>query len=318
LWNRSFSWNLYASERAYGVATDSKDNVIAAGYWVNGSAPDWKVLKLGPAGSYLAGLRMNSTTIRNSSIGVLLQDSVAGSIFNSTILGSGCGLSINNSDNHTITNTSFKYGSYGACIDAYSSDNLFYYNNFTGNVVYHVSADASGNKFNTTGGGVAKGNFWDDALSLDIFDNNADGFGDSGDQYPYSLANGGQVSSYVTDYGPIVTKRCVDNDGDGYGKTGTNLSNCTYNAYADCNDNNESIIPPRDDLNMTSNITLCNGTFRLNTSSSNGIVNFKADNIVLTCNSTIIIGNNTGSAFYSASQSSVSVVKAIIGQVLQT
>jgi parallel beta-helix repeat protein len=308
LWNKSFSWNLYGSERAYGVGADSRDNVIAVGYWVNNLFPNWRVVKLGPASSYLAGLKMNSTTIRNSTIGVWLLNTTGGSIFNSTILGSGCGLSINNSDSYTITNTSFKYGSYGACIDASSSDNLFYYSNFTSNSVYQVSADASGNNFNTTGSGIAKGNFWDDALLLDIFDNNGDGFGDSGDQYPYSLANGGQVSSYVTDYGPIVTKRCVDNDGDGYGKIGTNLSNCTYNAYADCNDNNASIIPPRDDLNLTSNITLCNGTFYLNTSSSNGIVNFKTDNIILTCNSTIIIGNNTGSAFYSSGQSSVSVV----------
>ncbi|RLE47539.1 hypothetical protein DRJ25_02170, partial [Candidatus Woesearchaeota archaeon] len=68
----------------------------------------------------------------------------------------------------------------------------------------HASSVA-GNQFNTTVAGVPQGNYWDDIFTknLKIYDSNGDGFGDSGSQYPYSMANGGSVSAGVVDFGPI-------------------------------------------------------------------------------------------------------------------
>jgi parallel beta-helix repeat protein len=219
----------------------------------------------------------------------------------------GIGLSTN-SNNNTFTNNTLQVDTGGIDITA-STGNLFYYNNISGTAGYYARSTVSGNYFNITVGGKARGNFWDDVASLHIYDNNGDGFGDTGDQYPYSSAFSSKVSAYVSDWGPITNKTCVDNDGDNYGQPGTNLTACQYSQYGDCNDANASVFPPRDDLNITANTWLCNGTFYLNNSvSTNGIVNFKAGSITLTCNKTVIIGNNTGFGIYSKDYNQVSII----------
>jgi hypothetical protein len=107
----------------------------------------------------------------------------------------------------------------------------------------------------------------------------------------------------------LTVTGCEDEDGDGFGGfLSDNLSLCTHPYIYDCDDSNASILPPYDDLNITSNTWLCNGIYYLNTSASNGIVNFKASGINLTCNNTRIIGNNTGSAFYSSGLTGISLV----------
>jgi len=128
----------------------------------------------------------------------------------------------NSADNNNITNSTMMECQDGLEVDS-STGNLFYYNNFIKNSVLQADVDTTGNFFNTTNGtacsGCARGNFWDDIgiNGLDITDLNADGFGDSGSAWPYRSSNGGDVSTNVIDYGPIV--QAVPITSDNYTKT---------------------------------------------------------------------------------------------------
>jgi parallel beta-helix repeat protein len=106
--------------------------------------------------------------------------------------------------NNTIRNNTFYNSTYGVYIPtANSSYNLFFYNNFTSSSSLHaLSGSSIVNYWNTTVGGVARGNYWDDISSLKITDSNSDGYGDGGSQYPYNNTNGGKVSAGVNDWGP--------------------------------------------------------------------------------------------------------------------
>ncbi|MFC1742059.1 DUF2341 domain-containing protein, partial [Nanoarchaeota archaeon] len=165
--------------------------------------------------SVTADANISGCDLRNYSSGVLLDGAASGIIFNSTIDdSSACGLSVNNTDNYTMYNSTFSNNQYGACLDNESTGNLFYYNNFSSSTSYHTFADVSGNYFNTTNGSncgslCARGNFWDDVAGLLIFDTNSDGFGDTGTDYPYSSTVSSKVNVNVTDYGPITS---VTND----------------------------------------------------------------------------------------------------------
>ncbi|MBS3094430.1 PQQ-binding-like beta-propeller repeat protein, partial [Candidatus Pacearchaeota archaeon] len=55
-----------------------------------------------------------------------------------------------------------------------------------------------------------------------------------------------------------------------------------------------SCTTPVDNLQISSSITLCNGTYYLNDSSADGLINMTTNNTILTCNGTIIIGNTSG------------------------
>ncbi|RLJ08003.1 MAG: hypothetical protein DRP12_01365 [Candidatus Aenigmatarchaeota archaeon] len=81
--------------------------------------------------------------------------------------------------------------------------NVFHHNYFYNSQIEHAHSEVAGNHFNTTGSG-ARGNYWDDIESLEIYDADGDGYGDSGPDYPYSKAKGGKVSDYIVDYGPII------------------------------------------------------------------------------------------------------------------
>jgi hypothetical protein len=210
LWNRSYYFG--ASSSITGLNKDSDGNIYSAGAWLNTSHFDWFVMKTDSEGYYTTSLALNSTFVMNSATAILLQKSASGSIFNSSVNSSaGCGLSINDTDSYTVRNTTFSSNYYGVCIDASSTANLFYYNNFTNNSLYHAFADAAGNFFNTTNGSscganCSRGNYWDGILSLKIYDTNSDGFGDYGPQYPYNSTNGGNVSSNINDWGPITNR----------------------------------------------------------------------------------------------------------------
>jgi hypothetical protein len=53
---------------------------------------------------------------------------------------------------------------------------------------------------------VAHGNYWNGVTLLKIYDTSNTGFGDGGVDYPYSLANGGNVSANIEDWGPITSR----------------------------------------------------------------------------------------------------------------
>ncbi|HII72237.1 TPA: hypothetical protein HA265_05780, partial [Candidatus Woesearchaeota archaeon] len=192
------------------------------------------------------------------------------------------------SDNNNFTNNTFYNCNRGVHITS-GTGNKFYYNNFSNNALYHADAVA-GNHFNWTVGGVAHGNYWDDLDTLRIFDSDGDGFGDFGADYPYNSANGGHVTANVNDWGPITDKACYDNDLDTFYSTNSH-PDCPE--FKDCNDNNASIMPPKDNLVVNKNITLCNGTYYINDSISSGVIQITANDVILKGNNTLIVGNGT-------------------------
>lgn len=141
-----------------------------------------------------ANISAHTTGIRMENVSdSLIEDSI---ISNS----SSFGIFIYDSYNNTITRNKIFDNQYGVYIDGTSS-NLFYYNRFYNNTK-HARALTIGNDFNTSIGGKAHGNFWDDVATLNITDSDGDKFGDGGSQYPYNESNGGNVTGYVTDWGP--------------------------------------------------------------------------------------------------------------------
>ncbi|MFC1741787.1 LamG-like jellyroll fold domain-containing protein, partial [Nanoarchaeota archaeon] len=66
---------------------------------------------------------------------------------------------------------------------------------------------------------------------------------------------------------------CTDNDGDGFGAVGSEISACTYDNAYDCDDSNASLMPPGDDLNLSSDTMLCNGTYSIADTSNDGVIN---------------------------------------------
>jgi alpha-tubulin suppressor-like RCC1 family protein len=119
----------------------------------------------------------------------------------------------------------------------------FYYNRFYNSRDYQISTGGTGygTTFNTTVGGVAQGNCWDDILKngLDITDLNHDGWGDSGTDYPYGNANAQvAVPSYssLQDWGPLMGcalgSICGNSVTEGTEVCDGNSRACTVNGYA--------------------------------------------------------------------------------------
>ncbi|MBD3259714.1 DUF11 domain-containing protein [Candidatus Woesearchaeota archaeon] len=135
-------------------------------------------------------------------------------IHNNTLLANNAGgITIESSDNNTITNNTLNSNNIGVNVTGTSTGNIFYFNNFTGSKIVHAHADAVGNSFNRTNGAkaagfTAEGNAWDDIQQWQIYDSNADGFADTGAQYPYGLQTDGitiygNITGNVTDWGPM-------------------------------------------------------------------------------------------------------------------
>ncbi len=126
----------------------------------------------------------NSSVIRNNSYHnctdnaiLLINESRHNRIYNNTINLSWVGVNIRNGTNNTVWN-----------------------NSFTNSLHLHANA-ITGNYFNSS-----VGNYWDDILSLAIYDANRDGLGDSGPEYPYNSSNNANTSGTIQDYRPFTTK----------------------------------------------------------------------------------------------------------------
>ncbi len=126
----------------------------------------------------------NSSIIRNNSYYnctdnaiLLINESNHNRIYNNTINFSWIGVNIRNGTNNTVWN-----------------------NSFTNSLHAHANS-IIGNNFNSS-----VGNYWDDILSLKIFDTDADGLGDAGSEYPYNNTNNANVTGLVNDYRPFTTK----------------------------------------------------------------------------------------------------------------
>jgi uncharacterized delta-60 repeat protein len=287
LWNRTLAFNGTGSDLCRDVAIDSADNIVVACWWTNNGQYDWGVAKISGEGD------------------VIVSDSL---FINNTFTNSTRGLELaNRSERGIFRNNTFPDNDYGIYIGSTPINNVFYYNNFSGSSYYHAYSLNSTNEFNTTSGSDAHGNWWDDASSLDIIDNNNDGFANTGSDYPYNSTNNGNVSVGVTDWGPIVfAQTCYDNDGDG---AFNSSSDPTCADYFDCDDNNASLLPPRDELNITTDTWLCSGRYEIGNTVAvlNGVVNFNAGNITLTCLGTIIHGNKTGYGIFSADYTNITI-----------
>jgi parallel beta-helix repeat protein len=255
--------------------------------------------------------RFSGNVAYNSTNGFYIDSGPRANNFtNNTIYSNTYGMRFNGASTYNQAyNNTLRNNSYGVYLAAASTNNLFYYNRFENSTYAHASALAAGNSFNTTNGSscgafCARGNYWDDILSLDIVDSNADGFGDSGTEYPYNRTNGGNVTFNVTDYGPITTNTggaCYDTDGDGSYNTSSDPG-CS--AYFDCDDNNATLLPPRDDYVLTQNITLCAGTYYVNDSvfgPTEGVIYTSSGAYAgVQCNGTVVIGNNSNTFIYNA------------------
>ena len=56
---------------------------------------------------------------------------------------------------------------------------------------------------------------------------------------------------------------------------------------------------PFDDVGITTNTVLCQNTYHLNDTNSNGrVITINASNIVFNCNSSVLIGNTTGRGIF--------------------
>jgi parallel beta-helix repeat protein len=273
-----------------GIIASSKNNTVLESCAVRNYT---KGLYFDPA----FGASVSDLTISNNTYCILFDQMNNSYIENVTVFNCTYGVYLNYTNYTNVTNSSFFNNSYGVYLEG-STDNLLYYNNFTGSTTYHAYSDTAGNDFNTTNGAKAagyqaEGNFWDDVSSLDIIDVNIDGFGDAGTQHPYNNSNGGNVSININDWGPMGVASCDDNDGDTFYSSSSPPS-CAV--YLDCDDNNQTLLPPKDNLGVNTNITLCSGTYYINDSGANGIIIPGVDNIDIICNNTVIIGNFTGIA----------------------
>ncbi|MBW2972068.1 right-handed parallel beta-helix repeat-containing protein, partial [Candidatus Woesearchaeota archaeon] len=232
-------------------------------------------------------------------------------VSSSTLYDNIVAIGFSNGDNNLAYNNTISGNDYGVYIDPASTGNTFYYNNFTSNTI-HAKSTITGNYFNRTNTGKAagfqaEGNWWDDVPDMNIYDTDDDGYGDFGSEYPYNSSYSSKVTANVSDWGPVTDKNCADDDNDGYGAEGSYRDLCTYPDYPDCNDNNASFYPPRDDLNITENTWLCSGTYFINDAANNGLVNFKADDISLACNKTLVVGSNSGYAFAAVGRDNVTL-----------
>ncbi|MFQ5474270.1 MAG: right-handed parallel beta-helix repeat-containing protein [Candidatus Nanoarchaeia archaeon] len=238
---------------------------------------------------------INGTMIAGNGFGgIRLDDSNYTRLSNISVHNHTRGLYLIGSHNASVYNSSFFDNSYGVLLATTSTANVFYYNNFSNNLIIHMNASVAGNQFNTSVGGVAQGNYWDDidASQLYIFDTNLDGWGDSGTDYPYNSSNRGNVSKYVQDFGPKI----ADSDGDGSPD------------WQDCADNNATILPPYDDLNISENKILCPGTYQIDDEGKQGVIYFGTGDATVTCNATVIIGNTSGYGIYASGVNNVTII----------
>ena len=106
--------------------------------------------------------------------------------------------------NYIINNTLFNQ-SLGVNIRS-GVNNIIALNNFSNSTNAHANAEVGANHFNISVGifSFSAGNFWDDITTLRIADQNNDTYGDRGFDYPYNATNGGNVTGFVQDFGPIT------------------------------------------------------------------------------------------------------------------
>ncbi|MHA1988660.1 MAG: LamG-like jellyroll fold domain-containing protein, partial [Promethearchaeota archaeon] len=120
-------------------------------------------------------------------------------------------ISTNCSNNTFTNNTMISENGAGKLllVGTSSTGNLVYYNNFTETTGLYVENSYSNNDtlYNTTVGGVAKGNYYFNISSLNITDSDNDGWGDSGSDYPLDETTWpSKWYGYSPDWGPYISE----------------------------------------------------------------------------------------------------------------
>jgi len=98
-----------------------------------------------------------------------------------------------------------------------------------------------------------------------------------------------------------VNVSCRDADGDGYNGTTTGCGT------VDCSDNAASIRPPKDNEQISSSVMYCPGTFTL----ASGL-DVVANNVVVTCNATTLLGTGSNNGFTIVSQHNDTIQHCVI------
>jgi len=135
--------------------------------------------------------------------------------------------------------------------------------------------------FDQDGDGVLNDNC-PDVYNLDQADADGDGIGNLCDNCPSNL-NPSQEDIDGDSVGDIC-----DNCPSDFNSDQTDADNDGFGEVCDCNDGDDNVFPPSDGMSITSNTILCTGSYSL----SNGI-SITADNLILQCNNTEIVGSST-------------------------
>lgn len=149
---------------------------------------------------------LSFNSIWNASIGIMLNADVNESyVFNNTISNCSTGLYVVDGRNRIFDN---QFGTQGwnylhVAIYTDAMDNYFFHNNFTNNSNYYINNTNNTNHFNQSIGGVQQGNYYEDILNYNIYDNNGDGWADAGD-LPYRAVSPRWLG-YSGDYAPYTT-----------------------------------------------------------------------------------------------------------------
>lgn len=168
------------------------------------------------AGSLGINITGNNITVRNLQImnvqtGMLAFNASNTTFENLTIsLTSSICLNVSSTTGANFTNITFYNCTTALWISADSTNNLFYYNNFSSTGMW-VNDSGTGNQFNTSVSGRGAGNFYHNLSSYDIGDSDGDYWGDTGTKYPLNQTNFGIALWKTTgaDRGPgISTPTC--------------------------------------------------------------------------------------------------------------
>ena len=94
-----------------------------------------------------------------------------------------------------------------------------------------------------------------------------------------------------------ITAYYNSSSGTSLNSTGINLST-THSTSVNLNLELSCVVPV-DGLNLITNTTLCPGTYSVADDGNDGVVQIGADNLAVTCDNTVITGNNGGKGFFS-------------------
>ncbi|RLE47029.1 hypothetical protein DRJ25_03345, partial [Candidatus Woesearchaeota archaeon] len=223
------------------------------------------------------GLRINNSYFNNSANCTVLNAFNDSFIFNNSYFNctQNAIVLINNSNNNSIYNNNINQSYVG--VNILSGENNTVWNNTFINSTHAHANSVANNNFNNS----VTGNYWDDILTLKIFDTDSDGLGDAGSQYPYNNTNNANVTGKVNDYKPFTTKTPgalivnVSKPADGFISDSlqvniscsanssdviTNLSFTLWNADGSFNQSN-STNPGVEDASFSWNITLLDGNY---------------------------------------------------------